>query len=101
MLIYMLICLQDVPEFTNLSAKAWDAAEGLQGLWGDAWDALDSASDSWGAQLTNLKQDWAEGKKDINIVVDEVRTAMQSHLCTCLVGFDINLQTALRGWYLW
>lgn len=67
-------CLQDVPEFTDLSSKAWEAAGALQGLWGDAWDALDNASDSWGAQLSNLKQDLADGKKDIDTVVDEVGT---------------------------
>lgn len=66
-------CRQDVPEFTNLSVKAWEAAGALQGLWADAWDALDSTSDSWGAQLSSIKQDLAEGKKDVATVVDEVR----------------------------
>lgn len=66
-------CRQDVPEFTNLSLKAWEAAGALQGLWADAWDALDSASDSWAAQFSNIKQDLAEGKKDVATVVDEVR----------------------------
>lgn len=56
-----------------MSPKVWEAAEALQGLWGDAWDALDDASDSWGAQLSGLKQDLAEGRQDISTVVDEVR----------------------------
>jgi hypothetical protein len=65
--------LQEVPEFTDLSAKAWAAADTLQGLWADAWQSLDAASDSFRTQLSGLNQDLAEGNKDINTAVDEVR----------------------------
>lgn len=65
--------MQDVPEYTNLSGKAQEAAAALQGLWADAWGALDGAANRFSGQMAGLKQDLVEGRKDINTVVDEVR----------------------------
>lgn len=65
--------LQDVPEFTDLSAKALQAAEALQGMWADAWGSLNAASDRWNGLVFELQNDLVEGRKDINTVVDEVR----------------------------
>lgn len=68
---------QGVPEYTD-----WGAAAGsLQGMWAEAWGALDGAANAFSAQLSGLKQEVAEGKKDINTAVDEVGRGPLSKAC--------------------
>lgn len=69
--------VQDVPEFTDMSSKALQAAEALQGMWADAWGSLNAASDRWSGLVSELKTDLVEGRKDINTVVDEVREGVE------------------------
>lgn len=75
-----------MPEFTDLSGKAWEAADALQGLWADAWSTLNAAANSFSSQVTSLKQELAEGKKGINTVVDEVSRSDVATAMACSCG---------------
>lgn len=88
--------VQEVPEFTDLSSKALEAAQVLQGLWADAWGSLNAASDSWSSLVSELKTDLVEGRKDINTVVDEVGGCMvpwpEGHVVYYTGALDRQLQ---------